>query len=231
MAEDGQQDQNSTGDTGGSGGDAKWYDSFPDDLKGNDIVKALDGPESAVKGLIEATAKLTEYEASKPVIPGKPEEYELPLKFEGLPDEITKDAAASLAKNALAAGIPKDAAQKLLAGLLADEKASLAQYAEDLKKAQEATEAELMKEYGGKYKERLENGNLRIYQVAAKAGMDKEAFTAFLNETGVGDNKTFIKFAIALADLISPDVFEKNNASNTQEKSVADKLFPTMTKQ
>jgi ribosomal protein L20 len=223
-----EQTQTSTGDTVQSGGDAKWYDSFPDDLKGNEAITGLDGPESLAKGFIEAQGKLAEYEASKPVIPGKPEEYDLPVKFEGLPEELTKEAAASIAKNALLAGLTKDQAGKLMAGLLADEKASLTQATADIKKAQEATITELKKEYGDKYQEKLDNGILRINQIAAKAGMEGDAFKAFINETGIGDNKTFIKFAIALADLISPDTFEQNQGG--AEKSAAEVLYPTMNK-
>lgn len=228
MADEGQQNQISTGDTGQGGGDAKWYDSLPDDLKGNTAITGLDGIESMAKGYLEATAKVSEFEASKPAIPDKPEGYELPTKFEGIPDSITKEAAASIARNALAAGLTKDQAGKLMAGLLADEKASMEQAAIDIKKAQDATVEGLKKDFGEKWEEKVNNGILRLSQIAGAAKLDPEQFKSFLNETGIGDHPLMIRWAIALADLISPDVFEKNSASSTSERTAAQKLYPSM---
>ena len=72
MAEEGQQDQNPTGNTEQGGGDAKWYDSLPDDIKGNDAIKGFDGFESLAKAHLTTQAQLAELQAKVPVVPEKP---------------------------------------------------------------------------------------------------------------------------------------------------------------
>ena len=229
MAEEGTQDQGSTGDTGQGGGEAKWYDSLPDDLKGNDTLKGFDGIESLAKAHLtateEAAALKAQIEASKPVIPEAPEGYELPVKADGMPDEITADLSSQISRIAHQAGLSKEQAAKAFEAAIADEKRILAEGAENFKKAQEATVEALKKDYGEKWAEKVDNGKLRFAQVAGKAGIEAEAATAFLNETGIGDNPTFIKFAIALADLISPDNFERNAAGGGEGKSAAQTIY------
>ena len=71
MAEEGQQDQNPTGNTEQGGGDAKWYDSLPDDLKGNETLKGFDGVESLAKAHLTTQAQLAELQAKVPVVHGQ----------------------------------------------------------------------------------------------------------------------------------------------------------------
>ena len=227
MADETQQTQTSTDNTDQGGGDAKWYDFLPDDLKGNETLTAIDGVESLAKAHL---ASLEQIKTLTPEVPDKPEGYGLPTKFEGMPDSMVTEAAASIAKNALDAGLTKDQAGKLMAGLMAEEKASLEAEAKAIQAARDETVKGLKKDFGEKWEERLSNGITRINQIAEKSGMKPDDFKAMLNESGIGDNPTFIRWAISLAELISPDVFEQSNASKAA-KTAAQVLFPTMTAQ
>ena len=51
-----------------------------------------------------------------------------------------------------------------------------------------------------------------------------------LNSTGMGDNPMLVRLSVKLADLISPDVFERNSTGAESEKSDAQKLYPSMQK-
>ena len=58
MAEDGQQTQGSTGDTGQGGGEANWYYSIADEaLKGNETLKTYDSVESLAKAHLTVQAE------------------------------------------------------------------------------------------------------------------------------------------------------------------------------
>lgn len=234
MAEEGQQTQGSTGDTGQGGGEANWYDSIADEaLKGNETLKTYDSVESLAKAHLtvqdEVAALKKQIEDSKPVVPETPEAYELPTKFEGMPDDIATKLSQSIAKACLKAEVPKDVAAKLYDAVMAEELQGLKDAAAAIQKQVAETEAALKKEYGDKYAETMNNAFLRCSQIAGKVGIKSEDFKAFLDDTGIGDNPTFIKFAISLADLISPDHFERN-ARGSGEKSAAEVLYPSMSK-
>ena len=126
MAEDGQQNLNPTGSTDQGGGDAKWYDSLPDDLKGNETLKGFDGVESLAKAHLTTQATLAELQAKAPVVPAKPEEYGLPDKFEGLPDDFIKAESTKFADFAHKHGLTKEQALGLFEAMAADERDSLA---------------------------------------------------------------------------------------------------------
>ncbi len=235
MAEEGQQTQGSTGDTGQGGGEANWYDSIADEaLKGNETLKTYDSVESLAKAHLtvqaEAAALKKQIEDSKPVVPETPEAYELPTKFEGMPDDIATELSQSMAKVAHAAGLSKEQAAKAYDALMAYELQELKDAAAAIQKQVAETEAALKKEYGDKYAETMNNAFLRCSQIAGKVGIKSEDFKAFLDDTGIGDNPTFIKFAISLADLISPDHFARNAAGDTRGKSAAEVLYPSMSK-
>ena len=117
MAEEGQQTQGSTGDTGQGGGEANWYDSIADEaLKGNETLKTYDSVESLAKAHLtvqdEVAALKKQIEDSKPVVPETPEAYELPTNFEGMPDDIATELSQSMARVAHAAGLSKEQAAK-----------------------------------------------------------------------------------------------------------------------
>ena len=234
MAEEGQQTQGSTGDTGQGGGEANWYDSIADEaLKGNETLKTYDSVESLAKAHLtvqdEAAALKKQIEDSKPVVPETPEAYELPAKFEGMPDEIATELSQSMEKVAHAAGLSKEQAAKAYDALMASELQELKDAAAQIKQEAEAFDASLKKQYGDKYKETMNNAFLRFSQIAGKMGISQKDSTEFLDGTGIGDNPTFIKFAISLADLVSPDHFERN-AGGAGDKSAAEVMYPSMSK-
>ena len=134
-----------------------------------------------------------------------------------------------MARVAHAAGLSKEQAAKAYDALMAYELQELKDAAAAIQKQVTETEAALKKEYGDKYAETMNNAFLRCSQIAGKVGIKSEDFKAFLDDTGIGDNPTFIKFAISLADLISPDHFERN-ARGSGEKSAAEVLYPSMSK-
>ena len=235
MVEDGQQNLNPTGDTGQGGGDAKWYDSLPEDLKGNETLKGFDGVESLAKAHLAASGEIAglkkQIEDGKPVIPDKPEGYGLSDKVEGFPEFLTKEASAQVSRIALAAGLTKEQASKAYEALLKEEEAILKADSDALEQLAKATKEEFQKAYGDKYEEVIGTTKQRLSQIADKAGVGGETFSKFLNETGLGENPTFVKFAIGLSKLISPDVFERNDGLGQNDgRTVAQRLYPTMSK-
>jgi len=230
MAEDGQQNQGSTGDTGAGGGDAKWYDSLPDDIKGNDAIKGFDGVESLAKAHLTTQAQLAELQAKVPVVPGKPEEYGLPDKFEGLPDDFIKTESAKFAGFVHKFGLSKEQALGLFEAMAADERDSLTAAEAEIARAAKETEAMLVKEYGDKKQEKVTAGAKALVKIAEGAGIKAEDFTAMLNATGIGDNPLLIRMSVKLADLISSDVFERSFTGGGVERTTAEILYPTMKK-
>ncbi|HRT52359.1 MAG TPA: hypothetical protein P5279_17860 [Anaerohalosphaeraceae bacterium] len=225
-----QQNQGQTGDTGAGGGDAKWYDSLPDDIKGNDAIKGFDGVESLAKAHLTTQAQLAELQAKVPVVPGKPEEYGLPDKFEGLPDDFIKAESAKFADFAHKHGLTKEQALGLFQAMAADERDSLTAAEAEIARAAKETEAMLVKEYGDKKQEKVTAGAKALVKIAEGAGIKAEDFTAMLNATGIGDNPLLIRMSVKLADLISSDVFERSFTGGGVERTTAEILYPTMKK-
>jgi len=225
-----QQNQGQTGDTGAGGGDAKWYDSLPDDIKGNDAIKGFDGVESLAKAHLTMQAQLAELQAKVPVVPGKPEEYGLPDKFEGLPDDFIKAESAKFADFAHKHGLTKEQALGLFQAMAADERDSLTAAEAEIARAAKETEAMLVKEYGDKKQEKVTAGAKALVKIAEGAGIKAEDFTAMLNATGIGDNPLLIRMSVKLADLISSDVFERSFTGGGVERTTAEILYPTMKK-
>ena len=230
MAEEGQQDQNPTGNTEQGGGDAKWYDSLPDDIKGNDAIKGFDGVESLAKAHLTTQAQLAELQAKVPVVPGKPEEYGLPDKFDGMPDDFIKAESAKFAGFVHKFGLSKEQALGLFEAMAADERDSLANAEAEISRAAKETQAALVKEYGDKWEEKASAGSKALVKIAELAGIKAEDFTAMLDVTGIGNNPLLIKATVKLADLISSDVFERSFTGGSVEKTTAELLYPNMTK-
>lgn len=230
MAEDGQQNLNPTGNTEQGGGDAKWYDSLPDDLKGNETLKGFDGVESLAKAHLTTQATLAELQAKAPVVPAKPEEYGLPDKFEGLPDDFIKAESTKFADFAHKHGLTKEQALGLFEAMAADERDSLAAAEAKLAQAAKETTAALVKEYGDKWEEKASAGSKALVKIAELAGIKAEDFTAMLDVTGIGDNPLLIKASLKLADLISSDAFERSFTGGGVERTTAEILYPTMKK-
>lgn len=230
MAEDGQQNLNPTGSTDQGGGDAKWYDSLPDDLKGNETLKGFDGVESLAKAHLTTQAQLAELQARVPVIPGKPDEYGLPDKFDGLPEDFIKTESAKFANFAHKNGLTKEQALGLFQAMAADERDSLMAAEAEIARAAKETEAMLVKEYGDKKQEKVTAGAKALIKIAEGAGIKAEDFTAMLDATGIGDNPLLIRMSVKLADLISSDVFERSFTGGGVERTTAEILYPTMKK-
>ena len=230
MAEDGQQNLNPTGSTDQGGGDAKWYDSLPDDLKGNETLKGFDGVESLAKAHLTTQTQLAELQAKIPVVPGKPEEYELPEKFEGLPDDFIKAESTKFADFAHKHGLTKEQALGLFEAMAGDERDSLTAAEAEIARAAKETEAMLVKEYGDKKQEKVTAGAKALVKIAEGAGIKAEDFTAMLDVTGIGDNPLLIKASLKLADLISSDAFERSFTGGGVERTTAEILYPTMKK-
>lgn len=230
MGENGQQNQDPTGGTGAGGGDAKWYDSLPDDLKGNEAIKGFDGVESLAKAHLTTQAQLAELQAKAPVVPGKPEEYGLPEKFEGLPDDFIKAESAKFAGFVHKFGLSKEQALGLFEAMATDERESLAAAEAEITRAAKETEAALVKEYGDKKAEKVSAGAKALGKIAEAAGIKAEDFKAMLDTTGIGDNPLIIKMSVKLADLISSDVFERSFTGGSAERTTAELLYPNMSK-
>ena len=222
---------NTPDDTGASGGSGNWYDSLPDDLKGNEALKGYDGIESLAKAHLTAQDELTglkkQIEDGRPVVPDKPEGYELPAKFDGAPDEMAGELSKQLSQIALAAGLTKEQAGKAFEALMASELKGLKDEVAAIERHQAEVKAELTKQYGDKYAETMNTAFLRCSEIAGKVGIQPDSFKAFLDQTGVGDDPTFIKFAVGLAGLISPDNFERGAGPGAND-SAAKVLYPNM---
>lgn len=225
-----QQNQGQTGDTGAGGGDAKWYDSLPDDIKGNDAIKGFDGVESLAKAHLTTQTQLAELQAKVPVVPGKPDEYGLPDKFDGLPEDFIKTESAKFANFAHKNGLTKEQALGLFQAMAADERDSLTAAEANISRAAKETEAALVKEYGDKWEEKASAGSKALIKIAELAGIKADDFTAMLDATGIGNNPLLIKATVKLADLISSDVFERSFTGGSVEKTTAELLYPNMTK-
>ena len=82
---------------------AQWFDSFPDDLKTHDSIKAFKGPDELAKAYLDTMGKV-------PVVPDK-YEYQFPKDFDQKAIEsfsetarkigLTQDQYAALAKSEL----------------------------------------------------------------------------------------------------------------------------------
>ena len=221
----------STGDGGGGG--TSWLDSLPEDLKGNEALKGYDGIESLAKAHLTTQGELAglkqQIEDGKPVIPETPEAYELPAKFEGIPDEASAEVAKSLSQVALEAGLTKEQAGKAYAAIMAQEVQALKDETAAIERRQAETKASLQKEYGDKYAEVMNTAFLRCAEVAGNTGVDEGTFKAWLDSTGIGDDPMFIKFAVGLAKLVSSDGIMQN-AGTAGPRSAAEVLYPNMAK-
>ena len=222
---------NTPDDTGAGGGSGNWYDSLPEDLRGNEALKGFDGVESLAKAHLMAQDELKglreQIEGGKPVIPDKPEGYELPAKFEGAPDEMAGEISKQLSQIALAAGLTKEQAGKAFSALMASELQGLKDEVAAIERHQAEVKAELTKQYGDKYAETMNTAFLRCSEIAGKVGIQPDAFKAFLDQSAVGDDPTFIKFAVGLAQLVSSDNFERGAGLGGNE-SAAKVLYPNM---
>ena len=96
-----------------------------------------------------------------------------------------------------------------------------------IERHQAEVKAELTKQYGDKYAETMNTAFLRCSEIAGRVGIQPDAFKAFLDQTAVGDDPTFIKFAVGLAQLVSPDNFERGAGLGGNE-SAAKVLYPNM---
>lgn len=221
------------GSTGDGGGGGTWLDSLPEDLKGNEALKGYDGIESLAKAHLTAQGELAglkqQIEDGKPVIPETPEAYELPAKFEGIPDEAAAEVAKSLSQVALEAGLTKEQAGKAYAAIMAQEVKAIKDEAEAIERKQAETKTSLQKEYGDKYAETMNTAFLRCAEIAGTTGVDGATFKAWLDNTGIGDDPTFIKFAVGLAKLVSSDGILQN-AGPAGPRSAAEILYPNQGK-
>lgn len=210
-----------TGDGTGSGGTGaatgaggKWYDSFSDEtLKGNDVIRGFDGPESLAKDFIKL-------HGSRLVVPDKPDAYALTLP-EGADAKRFEQRLASFREDAHKAGLSNDQAQKLFAATMERRLQRDAQITERIGADKETATKELQKTWGAdKFDERIS----RIDAFVNKHG--SKEFNDFLVRSGMGNNVHLITFLDAVMGMISPDrLIDEGAGGGKTEKSRAEIIF------
>ncbi len=219
------------GDTGGDKGDkGNAGDSWlPDDLKANDAFKDFKDAGSLAKAYLDLHTKASQ----APTVPEKPEGYKLTVP-EGMGPAKDDTPEVKTAKEGILADFMKEVQAEAHSLKLNPEQAEAlakarfqrrADLEKSIKTTQETTAAALKKEWGDKFEAEAEQCRLFVTKLGG------EELVKFLAVSGLGDNLHMIRFVKAIKDKISPDVWVENEHGNPQgEKSAAEVLFPTMSK-
>lgn len=204
----------SQADQGNQGTPNPFLESLPEPLRGFEGFKDI-GDLGTLAG------KFVELASARPVIPGKPEEYEIQV-----PDGLPKDEAflTGFRGAALAAKLTQEQVKTVTDwwhGTVSEVQAQGA-------KAQE----EAVKTLQGEWKKDFDQ-NLATAQRALKQ-FGGEDLVNFLNQTGLGDNPILVKTFHAIGQAISEDSFLSGSAKPQTIKRTAGGepmlSFPSMEK-
>ena len=203
-----------------------WKATLPEDLRSSPVLEKYQSVEDVVKGLVNAQELIgrkgiippgenaTDEDVQRFVeqlephkdtvlkrfleIPDSPDKYDLgEIKPpEGL--ELSEDYIANFKKVAHEAGIPPKQAAKVMEWITKTAEERVKAALEQAEQARQETEAQLKKEWGDKFDEKVKKA-----QAIAKIG--GEEFVQYLEETGLGNHPALIKAFVAIAEKLSED--------------------------
>jgi hypothetical protein len=177
--------QGDTGNAGGEAGQASWLDTLPDDLKGNEDLKAFKDPAEVAKALLETKAKL-------PVAPETADAYQLAIP-DGIKvdDSFVAEAKAWAHKAGMSQGQFEAFAQPYME--------AQRQYEQQVQQAEQAAIDGLRKEWGPKFDE-----NLTLTKATIKR-FGGEDLAQFVETSRMGNNAAFVKAWFQVGKAISED--------------------------
>ena len=160
-----------------------------------------------------------------PAEPAKPAEYVLAMPKDSL---IGKEVIDNWTKVAKEKGFDQKDAQGVLELLDSQVKAYASQQKAQLENApkQWVEESKADKEIGGEaFPQNVELG----HRVVSKFG--SPLFVEYLNKTGLGNHPELLRFCARIGRVIGDDIMIVGSTNGaTNEKSAADKLYPTQAK-
>lgn len=201
-----QQDATAQGDTatgeGGAGerepqgsqATTSWLDSLPDDLKGNDDLKAFKDPSEVAKALLDAKAKAIE-------VPEAPDAYQVEVP-EGFP--LDQNFLASAKDWAHKAGLSKAQFEAFAKPYVEAQAAMIAQ----LESEQQQGIDSLKAEWGPSF---AENDKLATEAVKRFGGED---LMKALVESGAAKKPAVVKAFLAIQKAISEDKLIEGDGAN-----------------
>lgn len=198
MSEDGQVDTNADG-----GAPATFADSLGEGLRGNEAFKGFENVDGLASAYLETNQKFTEIQGKVPVIPEKPEAYNL-----SVPEGYVADGLDNFKAFAHEHGLTEAQANKLLEF---DNSRMQQAY-----KAQEQAETQavesLKTEWGVNFKK---NVTLAQRAVEKIGGPDLKKF---LDESRLGNNPQLVKMFHKIGESISEDSLFTGGGNNVTER-------------
>lgn len=181
-----------TGDTG-TGGDAgghetSFIETLPEDLRGNEALKAYDSPEKLARAHLETLGKI-------PVPPESADKYEFNVP-EG--KQVNQDFVNGAKAWFLEAGLSQAQAAKLAEQYIAFEDAQQAAFAKETEKHLSAVKIE----WGDNY-----DANVAVAQQAVKEFCTPED-AKYLDESGLGNNPALIRMFYRIGQAMSEDALK-----------------------
>ena len=183
-----QQASGEQGDTGSAGGDAgqvSWLDTLPDDLKGNEDLKAFKDPAEVAKAFLDTKGKLQ-------APPESPDAYQLEIPEGVRVDEGFVKSAKTWAHQA---GMSEAQFKAFAAPYIEAQR----QVEQSMAQAEQAGIDGLKTEWGGQFDENVQTAKRALKQFAG------EEFLAFLDQSRLGNNPIMIKTFVAIGKAISED--------------------------
>jgi len=198
-------------------GFGKWTAALPKEFQKDERLKGMRGPGDAVKRMFELEEKYGG-------VPDKPADYD--FEMPELPDKMPVDEEnINTFKNlAYTAGIGKAAANKIFKGFMEYQAARYRQEMNDRNASKEDAIRILHEDWpGDEFNKNVELAK-RVYR-----SFGDDNFKSVLNENGLGNDPSVLKFLARIGSVISEDLLiEGEKGSKGAEESVYDAAFPSM---
>lgn len=198
-----------------------WRTSLPEDIRGEESIKNFKDVADLTKGFIE-TKKLVGNATKIPKADAKPEEWdtfysklgrpESPDKYDfKLPEGITADEALmkEFRTAAHASGLQPRQAQGLLDWFNKNQGERMASYT----KTMEEGVGKLKGEWGGKFDEKLSVASRAVKELGG------DELISLLEETGLGNHPTLVKFFAKLGESTMEDKIIVGDTSSGDQQS------------
>ena len=188
--------QGNTGTTEG-GQATTWLDSLPDDLKGNESLKAYETPEAMAKAHLETLGKL-------PLVPENADAYQIEIP-DGHP--ANADFVKSAKAWAYESGLSQEQFKQFAVKYIEAEAAMIKEHQISEEKALN----DLKKEQGSQFDAFVQTAQKAVERFATP---DEKKW---LDQTGLGSNSTFVRMFGRIGAAISEDKLITGQSGGTQD--------------
>ena len=191
-----QQPENSAPEGSQGGGEKPFLDSLPEDIRANEALKDVTGPDVLAQRYLETLGKV-------PKVPEGPDKYTFDDDVKGI---LNADSLKALAKTAHEAGATEAQAQAIAKYYAAQAKEAL-----EAETAQaEKWDADLKKEWGGNF-----DANMSV-AMKALVGFGDEVAVKALKDSGLAKHPAVRKMFYSIGRAISEDKFDKSGNPETK---------------